>query len=792
MSVGTSVAASAAASTAGAAAGSAAGGAAGGAAGSAPPASASTGLVAAVPALMGAQRFAMYGRMGGAPDDPQAAAAAQDATGWMSGGFGLISPAMFAVADASAASTTNDTLSDGGRRLQSRGGGGGGSASSTRASGGQSDVEAATQQRLIATFTDRLMCTFVSMVAVLFLQYLLLIWWAKRVNREYYAAERSRERRKSVVPTGARGGRRRSTIADVAGARRRVVVVPEEGIVATPAMAPTHADSVQRGNEEDATAPTLSSPPPSPPSSMSYAPEAAATDPEIDPEIAEKRTAQDQPDKKLAAAGKSSAPRGAQVKPSFVGAIPSSEKRHGVSFEGKSFGKNLRAFRRRSRMPKFHSLPQGLLFPNPQVSVILVFSGGLCESATAILGALAAGYPMAPWAVAVSCIALLLVIAFLASQVRRLVQFYTHHREETWQKREPPASAADVEDPLLALLCRLRAVRPRHRAQGEFAVPESEAKEPHRTELALAEAFNCGLGCRTTVARCCFNRKSGHYAGHTAGTDTAGHSLERLQGWMRDGSGSRAGAAFNVVIIVAQLILSINTGFLFVNPWSSTSTGQKVRLGVNIALQTFCAAFTMGPAANDLLNGLGVSLVFICEGLATACLLASTIVMDGAADSISASATGNETAALVENTTVLMMNATMGASAGRDTLADEADRMLRVARALELATASASLLSASIFMPLLLTLYDSILTPIAMRVRKQEPSSVTEVVCAVLVALVVLPMQVAKSFLGINADVTDLVNEYSNTAAEMASTATEDAANAAEEGVVVGGRTCAT
>ena len=60
-----------------------------------------------------------------------------------------------------------------------------------------------------------------------------------------------------------------------------------------------------------------------------------------------------------------------------------------------SLSQRVAAWRRRrraARKPPFRSLPETLLWPNPEVSLMLVFAGGLTEAATAVLGALAGGH----------------------------------------------------------------------------------------------------------------------------------------------------------------------------------------------------------------------------------------------------------------------------------------------------------------------------------------------------------------------------------------------------------------
>jgi hypothetical protein len=137
------------------------------------------------------------------------------------------------------------------------------------------------------------------------------------------------------------------------------------------------------------------------------------------------------------------------------------------------------------------------------------------------------------------------VASFLALQIGKLVHFMHHHASECWADGEQPTTRAQVDDPLLALCCRLRLSRPRAREHGAFEAPEDCTAEPQRTELALAEAFNCGLGFRRRIARLCFRRKLGYYARDDR--ESAGRGLETLQGWLLSGISTRAGILLQVV-----------------------------------------------------------------------------------------------------------------------------------------------------------------------------------------------------------------------------------------------------
>lgn len=63
---------------------------------------------------------------------------------------------------------------------------------------------------------------------------------------------------------------------------------------------------------------------------------------------------------------------------------------------------------------------------------MLIFSGGLVDSATAILGALASGLAMSWQAIALASVAICLVSWFLISQLCRLTHFYRKHIRACW------------------------------------------------------------------------------------------------------------------------------------------------------------------------------------------------------------------------------------------------------------------------------------------------------------------------------------------------------------------------
>lgn len=177
-----------------------------------------------------------------------------------------------------------------------------------------------------------------------------------------------------------------------------------------------------------------------------------------------------------------------------------------------------------------------------------------------------------------------------------------------------------------------------------------------------------------------------------------------------------------------QVGLAANIGFLGAHPYRQTLTGQRVQLAINFGLQVFCALFfAIGGAANDIWNGLDISLVYTAEAAATACIFMSVQVMDSDAPPTVRTANG--------------------------TLALSADHLQRTARALTLAAWAAALLQVACVAPLLLVLYDGILVPIVTRVRDSDAGTVAEAVCETFIAIVVIPLQIVKRLINLDVDV---------------------------------------
>lgn len=92
----------------------------------------------------------------------------------------------------------------------------------------------------------------------------------------------------------------------------------------------------------------------------------------------------------------------------------------------------------RTRPPRYRSLPATLLWPNPEVLVCLVFSTGLVEAASAVLGAFGASASVPKWATGLACASLLAWLIFIGLQARKLAVFHLSHADKCWMPIKKP------------------------------------------------------------------------------------------------------------------------------------------------------------------------------------------------------------------------------------------------------------------------------------------------------------------------------------------------------------------
>ena len=149
--------------------------------------------------------------------------------------------------------------------------------------------------------------------------------------------------------------------------------------------------------------------------------------------------------------------------------------------------------------------------------------------------------------------------------------------------------------------------------------------------------------------------------------------MSELDCWLMDAAGRRAGVWYLFVLIMLQLVMGVVNGIFYAVPFGRTTDGGMITLAALLVLQIFGIAWCcFFPIANDLIDGWEKACVFILEAVSTGLLMASTVV--------SMEAKGEDEA--------------------------EAD-LVKLSQALELASSAATVLIIAIYIPLVVTIYDS-------------------------------------------------------------------------------------
>ena len=211
------------------------------------------------------------------------------------------------------------------------------------------------------------------------------------------------------------------------------------------------------------------------------------------------------------------------------------------------------ARQRRALRPAFRALPEPFLWPSPEMNFFMMFPSSLVQSACAVLGAACAGYYVLPGTILLSLGAIALVVAFYASEARRICIFKRTHNDQLWSDADPPGSKEEVDDALIALLVNATTglVPPAARELGGFEAPQDDEVEPARTERAFARAAT--LPWR--------RERFGDWA--------SGAALLELSTWLGGASGSGPrGLWYLYAISVAQLLLAALIGGLSVVSWA--------------------------------------------------------------------------------------------------------------------------------------------------------------------------------------------------------------------------------
>jgi len=260
-----------------------------------------------------------------------------------------------------------------------------------------------------------------------------------------------------------------------------------------------------------------------------------------------------------------------------------------------------------ARLPPFSPLPSLFVFPNLPALVASLLITGLVQKSIAVLvvasdeGSSCAAYHCT-W---VATATLALAVLLLSIVLTQLVHFYARHAH-TWEPIDAPDDANSIEDPgyrwasKLRSCCCTREVALLERDRGAFEKPESESREPARTERLLRAPIRL---VRPVAA-------------------DAQDALALM--WLAKASG---GSFFGVSFVYVTLIVQLCIGALAaigpsLTPGSVHATMQVVATLV-LQLGTSAIVLGLGPAA-DRVENLTVGLQFGLEGCATAALLVAS------------------------------------------------------------------------------------------------------------------------------------------------------------------------
>ena len=358
-----------------------------------------------------------------------------------------------------------------------------------------------------------------------------------------------------------------------------------------------------------------------------------------------------------------------------------------------------------------------------EVTLIVLFTSGIVECSSAIVGAHSSGLELETWEVALAWCSLLGILGFYIFQTILVARFYQRHAGDTWAPAEQPGSEDEVSDPIYRLLSKLRRclrMKSKYltRELGEFVQPEEDEAQPGKTERALWRAFSCGLTRLKKSER-----------------ERPGDEMDMLTLWLGDSSGgARRGILYMVVQTWIQLTISLWVGLLYAHPWSPTSMGVRAQLMALCAFQSGACIWCVLGTANDKLEGCNSGAVYALECCASALLLTASFMAEAAAGD-----------------------------------------MEKVAAALALVEMAAQILQIGIMVPIVLTVYDALIVPVAQMFMKQDVSTV-EACTTLLATCILLPLELARSFFGM------CDTSFADLAAEMEDLGVELAANVADDG----------
>ena len=348
------------------------------------------------------------------------------------------------------------------------------------------------------------------------------------------------------------------------------------------------------------------------------------------------------------------------------------------------------------QLPAFRSLPSLAVFPGMLLILLSLCATDLIQTSSAVYSAHATDYAVGGAIASFAIFVFFAAVAVLLHQVVSIVRFYKHDAPVVWQGAGT-LMVAEMDDPILRCLARCKLIKPRARCAGEYSPARIE---PARTERTVKRALTFG-GLLPRLGNC--YRGTALLDAITAEEKSA-HRYEMLSLWLSFGSGgSLRGAIHGMVIMCLQLsltlVITVYSALDDLYPWAKSTC-----LGAACGVQLLMAIWVVAGDPIDRLAAYSSCLVSLLECIATALLL--IVVLIG----------------------------------------DVGDGRIAEADAGALAGASTALLMASVYAPLSLTVYDSILLPVAAMVKGK---SCGDAIFTVLTAFVLLPVTIVTSLFGI-------------------------------------------
>jgi len=217
--------------------------------------------------------------------------------------------------------------------------------------------------------------------------------------------------------------------------------------------------------------------------------------------------------------------------------------------------------------------------------------------------------------------------------------------------------------------------------------------------------------------------------------------MAELPTWLGDASGTARGIWYLFGAMLIQLITAIVLGWAYALTWSQSEKGSKVLLGIVLLLQLSMAWWSVCRTANDKIDGFEKGITALLEAISTCLVLAGSILAD------------------------------QGRRMQEET--GEPDLEL-LAKVLQLANASSQTLMAAVFLPMAITFYNSLGVPLVGFIWKNN-GDMREIACQLLMTLVLLPYEVATTFLGCKGAgvAADVVGELEGTVVGLAASSAD-------------------